>query len=125
MAFYGMDGLQFGIGVVEDRHDPKKLGRVRVRWLGLHTEDKEKILTKDLPWSEVMQSASDSPQAGVGTNATITEGTWVCGFAKDPGSLQDWIIVGTLPGENVSNFNSENKKRWKIFDLSIPQLFLN
>ena len=102
MAFTGMDGFQFGIGVVEDRHDPKQLGRVRVRWLGLHTEEKDKILTKDLPWSEVMQSAGDAPQAGVGTNATITEGTWVCGFSKDPGSLQDWIIMGTLPGWNVT-----------------------
>ena len=116
MSFYGMDGLQFGIGVVEDRHDPKKLGRVRVRWLGLHTEDKEKILTKDLPWSEVMQSASDSPQAGVGTNATITEGTWVCGFAKDPGSLQDWIILGTLPGENVStSISGSQGGKWSQF----------
>ena len=27
-------------GVVEDRGDPKQLGRLRVRVLGLHTEDK-------------------------------------------------------------------------------------
>ena len=56
MAFSGQDGFVWGIGVVEDRFDPQKLGRVRVRWLGYHTEDKAKILTKDLPWAQVMQS---------------------------------------------------------------------
>ena len=35
MSFLGHDGTVYGIGVVEDRHDPEKLGRVRVRWLGL------------------------------------------------------------------------------------------
>ena len=48
MAFLGQDGFVWAIGVVEDRFDPEKLGRVRVRWLGYHTEDKSKILTKDL-----------------------------------------------------------------------------
>ena len=55
MAFMGQDGFVWAIGVVEDRFDPEKLGRVRVRWLGYHTEDKEKILTKDLPLAQVMQ----------------------------------------------------------------------
>jgi len=102
MAFFGQDGFEFGIGVVEDRFDPLQLGRVRVRWLGLHDEDKDKILTKDLPWSEVMQSAHGNPAAGVGQNSTLTEGSWVCGFTKDPSTLQDWIIMGTLPGWNVT-----------------------
>ena len=102
MAFFGQDGFEFGIGVVEDRFDPLQLGRVRVRWLGLHDEDKDKILTKDLPWSEVMQSAQGNPAAGIGQNSTLTEGSWVCGFTKDPSTLQDWIILGTLPGWNVT-----------------------
>ena len=49
MAFLGQDGFYWGMGVVEDRCDPEKLNRVRVRWLGIHDEGKEKILTKDLP----------------------------------------------------------------------------
>ena len=39
----GKDGFQWFVGVVEDRNDPKYLGRVRVRCLGHHTEDKNKI----------------------------------------------------------------------------------
>ena len=41
--FMGLDGFVWFTGVVEDRNDPAKLGRVRVRCLGFHTEDKNKI----------------------------------------------------------------------------------
>ena len=37
--FMGLDGFVWFTGVVEDRNDPAKLGRVRVRCLGFHTED--------------------------------------------------------------------------------------
>ena len=48
--FMGMDGFVWFTGVVEDRDDPDQLGRVRVRILGYHTEDKIKI-PADLPSS--------------------------------------------------------------------------
>ena len=102
MAFLGADGFHWGIGVVEDRFDPEQLGRVRVRWLGIYTEDKEKILTKDLPWSTVMQPATATAMSGVGVSTAVVEGSWVCGFAKDPGTLQDWIVMGLLPGDNTT-----------------------
>ena len=102
MAFLGADGFHWGIGVVEDRFDPEQLGRVRVRWLGIHDESKEKILTKDLPWSTVMQPATATAMSGVGVSTAVVEGSWVCGFAKDPGTLQDWIVMGLLPGDNTT-----------------------
>ena len=52
--FMGLDGFVWFTGVVEDRNDPAKLGRVRVRCLGFHTEDKNDIPTADLPWAHVM-----------------------------------------------------------------------
>ena len=54
--FMGMDGFVWWTGVVEDRNDPAKLGRVRVRCLGLHTEDKVNIPTEALPWAHVMHT---------------------------------------------------------------------
>jgi len=48
--FMGKDGFQWFVRVVEDRADPKKLGRVRVRCLGYHTENLDKLPTDDLPW---------------------------------------------------------------------------
>ena len=41
--YMGLDGFIWFTGVVEDRNDPDKLGRVRVRCLGYHTEDKKLI----------------------------------------------------------------------------------
>ena len=43
--FMGMDGFIWFTGVVEDRDDPSKLGRVRVRIVGHNTDDKSKIPT--------------------------------------------------------------------------------
>ena len=103
MAFLGQDGFTWAIGVVEDRFDPEKVGRVRVRWLGYHTEDKAKILTKDLPWSQVMQSVGGNSMAGVGdAPVNIVEGTWVVGFFRDPGTFQDSVVIGTMPGMNTT-----------------------
>ena len=103
MAFLGQDGFTWAIGVVEDRFDPEKVGRVRVRWLGYHTEDKAKILTKDLPWSQVMQSVGGNSMAGVGdAPVNIVEGTWVVGFFRDPGTYQDSVVIGTMPGMNTT-----------------------
>ena len=103
MAFSGQDGFVWGIGVVEDRFDPEKLGRVRVRWLGYHSEDKAKILTKDLPWAQVMQSVGGSAMAGIGeAPVNLVEGTWVCGFFQDSDWMDDAVVIGTLPGLNTT-----------------------
>ena len=114
MAFMGQDGFVWAIGVVEDRFDPEKLGRVRVRWLGYHSEDKEKILTKDLPWAQVMQSVGGNSMAGVGdAPVNLVEGTWVIGFFRDPDSLQDPIVIGTMPGMNtVTALAGSDSKKW-------------
>jgi len=114
MSFLGQDGFYWGIGVVEDRFDPEKLNRVRVRWLGIHDEDKEKILTKDLPWAQVMQPTTGNAMAGVGdTGNSLIEGTWVVGFANDPSSLQEWVVMGTLPGDNTTTaLQGESNKKW-------------
>ena len=112
MAFLGQDGFVWAIGVVEDRFDPEKLGRVRVRWLGYHTEEKEKILTKDLPWAQVMQSVGNSAMAGVGdAPVSLVEGTWVVGFFRDPDSLQDPVVIGTMPGMNTTTALAANAQQ--------------
>ena len=49
--FMGFDGFIWWMGVVEDNNDPEQLGRVRVRCIGIHTEDREELPTEDLPWA--------------------------------------------------------------------------
>jgi len=97
--FMGKDGFQWFVGVVEDRQDPKRLGRVRVRCLGYHTEDNVKLPTSDLPWAHPMNPITSATVSGVGqTPLGVVEGTWVVGFFTDGTSAQQPMIMGTLPG---------------------------
>ena len=97
--FMGKDGFQWFVGVVEDRNDPKTLGRVRVRCLGYHTEDLIKLPTKDLPWAHPMNPITSATVSGIGqTPLGVVEGTWVVGFFTDGPTAQQPVIMGTLPG---------------------------
>jgi len=97
--FMGMDGFIWFTGVVEDRNDPSQLGRVRVRCVGHHTDDKSKIPTADWPWAHVMHPVTDPSMNGMGnTPSFMVEGTWVVGFFMDAEDKQQPIIIGTLPG---------------------------
>ena len=97
--FMGKDGFQWFVGVVEDRNDPKTLGRVRVRCLGYHTEDLVKLPTADLPWAHPMNPITSATVSGIGnTPLGVVEGTWVIGFFTDGPSAQQPVIIGTLPG---------------------------
>ena len=115
--FMGLDGFVWFTGVVEDRNDPDKLGRVRVRCLGYHTEDKELIPTEDLPWAHVMHPVTDPSMQGMGkTPSFLVEGTWVVGFFMDAKDKQQPMIMGTLPGvpestpDILKGFNDPNGK---------------
>ena len=97
--FMGKDGFQWFVGVVEDRNDPKTLGRLRVRCLGYHTEDLTKLPTSDLPWAHVMNPITSATVSGVGQSPLgAVEGTWVVGFFTDGSDAQQPMIMGTLPG---------------------------
>ena len=97
--FMGKNGFQWFVGVVEDRKDPKTLGRLRVRCLGYHAEGLDKLPTKDLPWAHVMNPITSATVSGLGqTPLGAVEGTWVVGFFQDGSDGQQPIIIGTLPG---------------------------
>lgn len=83
-------------GVVEDRHDPDQMNRVRVRCFGFHTESKTLIKTEDLPWATVMMPATSAATSGVGYNHGLVPGSWVVGFFRDGPSAQDPIVLGSI-----------------------------
>lgn len=88
----------FFLGVVEDRKDPLKAGRVRVRCFGYHTDDRQKIPTEDLPWAWSCISG--------GFFSPPKDGSWVVGFFSDGANAQFPIILGkitTLP-ESIPDF---------------------
>ena len=104
MQFMGFDGFIWFTGVVEDRRDPMKLGRMKVRIAGLHTEKRELGLTEgipieDLPWAHPMQPLTSAAMNGIGTTPLgPVEGTWVVGFFRDGENCQEPIVMGTIGG---------------------------
>ena len=101
--FMGLDGFVWFTGVVENRNDPAKLGRVQVRCLGFHTEDLTDIPSADLPWAHVMMPVTDPSMQGLGnTPSFLVEGSWVVGFFRDANEKQQPVIMGSLPGNPLN-----------------------
>jgi hypothetical protein len=97
--FMGRSGFYWFHGVVEDRQDPDKLGRVKVRILGSHTKDKTYIKSEDLLWSYTIQPITSAAMNGIGTTPLgPVPGTWVFGFFRDGDAMQEPCIVGSIGG---------------------------
>jgi len=101
-------------GVVESRADPKQLGRVKVRVLGIHTEDKTQLPTADLPWAAVV--SHDGSNSGLGTSPSFyVEGTWVLVDFFDV-DMQEPYVIGGIPGVPAAlgnpdvGFNDPNRR---------------
>lgn len=93
-------------GVVEDVMDPLQLGRVRVRWVGIHTDNKALLPTASLPWSRVLGNINSAGISGVGMAPVgMVPGTMVRGYAVDDG-FQEFEIFGTIAGNRSVHINS-------------------
>lgn len=95
---YGELGFRWFFGIVEDRDDPKQIGRVRVRIYGVHGDEVE--MPKDkLPWASVMLPSTSSSLNKVGVSPTgIQVGSTVIGFFMDGNETQLPVILGTIAG---------------------------
>jgi len=89
--FAGKAGFVWWTGIIEDRQDPLKLGRCRVRCVGWHAEDKAHLPTNMLPWA----LPSYAP------NQTHTyapkDGDMVFGFFMDGENAQNPVMLGVFP----------------------------
>jgi len=98
--YLGKNNFVWFNGVVEDRQDPQKLGRLRVRCVGIHTQDKDILPTSDLPWSQLIHPITSSGISGLGSSpGFIVEGTWVFGYFRDGYAMQEPMVIGSLPGK--------------------------
>lgn len=92
-------GFEWWIGVVENRHDPAKLGRCQIRIFGYHIPDSAALPTEDLPWAIPMLPSTSAAISGIGHSPTgLIEGSWVLGFFLDGAKAQEPVILGSLPG---------------------------
>jgi len=118
----GEEGFRWFFGVVEDRDDPKKIGRVRVRIYNVHpftssgAPDTVNVPTDHLPWATVINSIISAGilginNDGVGVSPTgMMVGTTVFGFFADGRESQIPVILGTLAGIVGTNEDNELPK---------------
>ena len=98
--------MEYFYGIVEDRQDPLKVGRVRVRIHGIHTDDKLLIATADLPWCQVILPTTSAALSGLGTGHALVEGSTVFGYFRDT-AKQDPIILGSAAGIPQSGYKKD------------------
>jgi hypothetical protein len=100
-------GLRHFIGVIENRNDPEKLGRVQVRIYSIHSHNKSDVPTASLPWAMVLSPTTSPALSGIGRSPTgMIEGTWVFGLFLDETEYQQPLVLGSLtgkPSQEVSN----------------------
>ena len=98
--FIGRNGFLWFTGVVEDRLDPLKAGRVKVRAVGFHTSNKEKLPTGDLPWAICVLPTTAPGISGLGSSPSfLVDGSWVWGYFRDGEDCQEPVVLGSLPGQ--------------------------
>lgn len=96
-------------GIVEDRQDPLKVGRVRVRIHGIHSENKQFIATPDLPWAQVLLPTTVAGLSGIGTQHGLIEGSTVFGFFRDGKTRQDPVITHVSAGIPQKGYKETTK----------------
>ena len=115
--FMGLDGFVWFTGVVEDRNDPDKLGRVRVRCLGFHTENLNDIPTNKLPWAHVMLPVTSPAMQGLGHSPSFLVGNLRLGQSLS--FTQTVFITLGLGTVYFSNSYTSSSFSLSLFNLDI------
>ena len=99
--FAGKGGFIWWVGFVEDRMDPLKLGRLKVRCVGWDADNKMQVSTDSLPWAQVAFPVNNiNPYA-------CKEGDMVLGFFADGEAAQQRIVFGQFPSIPLKEANAE------------------
>ncbi len=97
MADYYGDETRWFIGYVVNNIDPLKLDRVKVRIIGIHTENTEDITDDDLPWAQVNVPVTEDGSSGQGANSQLKVRAQVFGIFLDGKNSQLPLILGSIP----------------------------
>jgi len=88
------------VGVVENRNDPRKEGRVQVRAFGVHGTNVQ-VPTESLPWAMCIAGNYDPNYPIPPLNG------WVFGFFLDGRDAQQPMILGLIPTQMTSLIDPE------------------
>ena len=102
IEYYGDQTRWFLGEVVKVKGDPLKLGRVKVRVVGVH-DDKELIKEDHLPWAQIVVPVTQGVHEGKGQYLGILVGTQVFGIFLDGQNSQLPMVIGTVPKEGDAN----------------------
>lgn len=94
--FYG-DNNRWFLGNVVNITDPQKLGRIKVRIHGIHSDSKQDIPDDNLPWAQTVVSITEGGTNGLGNNLGIQVGAMVFGIFLDGKDSQLPLVLGSLP----------------------------
>jgi hypothetical protein len=100
--FAGSSGFIWWMGFIEDRKDPLKLGRLKVRCVGWHADNKLQVPTDKLPWAQVAFPANNT------NTYAPKEGDMVFGFFMDGESAQDPVVIGVFNGIPLKKANAQS-----------------
>ena len=90
--FAGLNNFVWFTGVVANNQDKAQVGRIRVRIIGWHNENKNLQPDEELPWAQVLLPVNASR-----TISLPKPGEWVFGFFQDGNNGQMPVIVGVYP----------------------------
>ena len=109
-------------GCVENRFDPLMLGRLKVRIVGIHTNNKTILPTEDLPWATVLQPVTSAAMSGIG-HAPVgpVEGSWVAVQFLDE-EQQYPIVIGTIAGIPGLKSSTENAEFYTVEEDNVSTL---
>ena len=94
--YYG-DETRWFIGYVVNNSDPLKLDRVKVRIIGVHTDNVEDIPDDDLPWAQVGIPVTEDGSSGQGANSQLKIRAQVFGIFLDGKNSQLPLVLGSIP----------------------------
>lgn len=118
--FAGREGHVTFVGVVEGRDDPAKMGRLRIRIIGLHTDDTNLVPTEDLPWAQIV-----APINGSRSFSLPKDGEWVHGFFQDGYNSQMPVVTGIYVGMQSEEPKVDDGSVAKIAELESELVTLN
>ncbi len=96
MMYYG-DSTRWFVGTVTDLNDPMELGRIRVRIMGIHSDNKIDIPDDVLPWAQTVIPITEGGTNGLGINTGIQVNARVFGLFLDGNNSQLPLVLGSMP----------------------------